>query len=293
MEISKTRSGLVTKKFNEFYHVDIFHQNSLEKELCLLCKSRKNVYYQNKSIFVGDEVIINEINFDQRTAIIVNLISRRNFLERPAVANISDIYIINSVDEPKLNYSQLSQFLIKAELLKVKVSLVLTKCDLISNERKNQLIKKFTHWGYHPRTYNLIQDDNFYDFTAELKDKSCSILVGPSGVGKTTLLNKIIPDLNKPTGSVSKKIKRGKNTTRNIELFKLSSKSYIVDTPGFNIQNFEIAPKYIANLFPEFRRQKKFKRLNCKFRNCLHLDEPGCNLNKDFERYQYYRDMIS
>ena len=116
--------------------------------------------------------------------------------------------------------------------------------------------------------------------------------MGPSGVGKTTLLNKIIPNINRATSSVSNKIKRGKNTTRNIELFKLSKESYIVDTPGFNILNKYIEPKEIALLFPEFQVQINQNKIRCKFRDCLHIDEPGCNLNKKFERYEFYKNLI-
>ena len=116
--------------------------------------------------------------------------------------------------------------------------------------------------------------------------------MGPSGVGKTTLLNKIIPNVNRTTSAVSNKIKRGKNTTRNIELFQLSKESYIVDTPGFNIQNNYKRPQDIAFLFPEFNNQINQNSYRCKFRDCLHLDEPGCNLNKKFERYEFYKNLI-
>ena len=116
--------------------------------------------------------------------------------------------------------------------------------------------------------------------------------MGPSGVGKTTLLNKIIPNVNRATSPVSNKIKRGKNTTRNIELFKLSRNSYIVDTPGFNILNNYIKPKDIASLFPELKNQIDQNQNKCKFRDCLHIDEPGCNLNRQFERYEFYKNLI-
>ena len=116
--------------------------------------------------------------------------------------------------------------------------------------------------------------------------------MGPSGVGKTTLLNKIIPGLDNTTAPVSSKIKRGKNTTRNVELFSLSSKSYIVDTPGFNIQSLEIDIRELPNLYPEIYEQVVIEGINCKFRDCLHVNDQGCKLNKNFERYIFYKEMI-
>ena len=174
----------------------------------------------------------------------------------------------------------------------VEVSLVLTKCDLISDTRRSSLIDKFEKWGYQAITLNLEKSDNFNNLIAELKQKECSIFMGPSGVGKTTLLNMIIPGLQNNTAPVSNKIKRGKNTTRNVELFSVSHQSYIVDTPGFNMQPLEISINLLPNLYSEIHKQVIEEGIKCKFRNCLHLNDEGCNLNKSFERYSFYKEMI-
>jgi len=292
MSLINVAKGLVTKKFNQFFYVDLLSNKESLKSNRFLCKSRKNLKYQQKNIFVGDKVILNEVNFNDKTAVIENLLERKNILNRHAVANISDIYVIHSVKDPKLNYLQLSDFLINAEFLKVKVSLILTKSDLIPPEKHIYLFEKFKNWGYEPKILSLTSNDELNDLMSELKTKKCSIFMGPSGVGKTSLLNKIIPYAKGATSSVSSKIKRGKNTTRNIELFQLSKESYIADTPGFNILNNYIKPKDIVLLFPEFKNQINQKQVRCKFRNCLHIDEPGCNLNKKFERYKFYKNLI-
>ena len=292
MNLVNFNKGLVTKKFNEFFYVDILENKKIAQNNRFLCKCRKNIKYQQKNIFVGDRVKLNEINHRDKTAIIENLLERKNIINRPAVANISDIYIIHSVEHPKLNFSQLSDFLINAESLMVKVSLILTKSDLINTSKQAHLFEKFTNWGYEPKILSLTANDDLKDLICELNTNQCSIFMGPSGVGKTTLLNKIMPNVNRATSIISNKIKRGKNTTRNVELFQLSRESYIVDTPGFNNLNYYIKPKDIAFLFPEFKKQINQNILRCKFRDCLHIDEPGCSLNKKFERYKFYKILI-
>ena len=174
----------------------------------------------------------------------------------------------------------------------VEVSLVLTKCDLISDKTRFFFIDKFENWFYKAITLNLEKSNDFNNLLVELKQKECSIFMGPSGVGKTTLLNKIIPGLQNRTAPVSNKIKRGKNTTRNVELFSISNQSYIVDTPGFNMQPIKVNVSLLPNLYSEIYKQVIDEKIKCKFRNCLHLNDEGCNLNKSFERYSFYKQMI-
>ena len=292
MKNHKKYKGLVTKKFNEFFLVELNQNENLEINKKLLCKLRKSVNYRNQLIFVGDYVIIDQIDLKNKRATIESLVERDNLLCRPSVANLSDIYVTCSVNEPKLNLSQVNRFLISAAQLGVEVSLVLTKCDLIKEQRRLFLIDKFQKWGYKVTTLNLRNPDNFKNLLTELEKKKCSIFIGPSGVGKTTLLNMIIPDLQNRTAPISSKIKRGKNTTRNVELFSLSSKSYIVDTPGFNMQKIEMDIRKLPMLYPEIDKQIVNKGVKCKFRNCLHINDQGCNLNKNFERYSFYKEMI-
>ena len=292
MKVDKKYKGLVTKKFNEFYLVELDKDESSEFNKKFLCKIKKSVNFRNQFVFVGDEVIVYQIDLQSKRATIESLVKRNNLLERPSVANISNIYIICSVEEPKLNLSQVNKFLISAEQLGVEVSLVLTKCDLITEQKRRLLIDKFQKWGYQATTLNFNNPENLRNLLIELKEKKCSIFMGPSGVGKTTLLNMIIPGLDNATAPVSSKIKRGKNTTRNVELFSLSSKSYIVDTPGFNIQSFEIDIRELPNLYSEIYKQVVNEGIHCKFRNCLHVNDQGCQLNKNFERYIFYKEMI-
>ena len=284
--------GLVTKKFNQFYLVDLNSSKSFRGKNQFLCKVRKSINFKNNLIYVGDYVVIDHIDLKTQRAVIESLETRKNLLFRPSVANISNIYVVCSVQEPDLNLSQVNQFLISAESVGVEVSLVLTKCDLISDKKRLYLIEKFKKWGYEAITLQFYKTDNLNNLLNELKQKKCSIFIGPSGVGKTTLLNLLIPGLKSNTAPVSRKIKRGKNTTRNVELFSLSKKSYVVDTPGFNIQKLEFDFRVLPNLYSEINKQLMDDGIKCKFRNCLHLDDEGCNIDKSFERYSFYKEMM-
>jgi len=292
MKTSSKHLGLVTKKFNEFFFVDLKNKENFGNNERFLCKVRKSINFKDQFIYVGDEVEIDNVDLTSKRAVITSLKKRQNLLNRPSVANISNIYITFSVEEPKLNLSQVNRFLISAESMGVEVSLVLTKCDLISDKKQIFLLDKFKKWGYQAIILNLHKSDHFEDLLAQLKKKKCSIFMGPSGVGKTTLLNKIIPGLQNSTAPVSNKIKRGKNTTRNVELFSISNQSYIVDTPGFNMQPLEVDIRLLPYLYSEIYKQIIDEEIKCKFRNCLHLNDEGCNLNKSFERYSFYKEMI-
>ena len=292
MKIDCKHLGLVTKKFNEYFLVDLKNEENPGNSKRFLCKVKKSINFKDELIYVGDKVSIDHIDLRSKRAVITSLKKRKNLLIRPSVANISNIYIICSVEEPKLNLSQVNRFLISAESMEVEVSLVLTKCDLITEKKRFFLLDKFRKWGYQAITLNLQKPDEFQNLLAKLKQKKCSIFIGPSGVGKTTLLNMVIPGLQNNTAPVSNKIKRGKNTTRNVELFSLSNKSYIVDTPGFNMQTLEVDIRSLSNLYWEIYQQVIDEGIRCKFRNCLHLNDEGCNLNKSFERYSFYKEMI-
>ena len=161
MKINSKYLGLVTKKFNDFFLVDLKNQENFGSREKFLCKVKKSINLKDQLIYVGDEVAIEKIDFKSKRAVITSLKKRKNLLVRPSVANISNIYVTFSVEEPELNLSQVNRFLISAESMGVEVSLVLTKCDLISDKRRSYLIDKFEKWGYQVITLNLQKSDCF------------------------------------------------------------------------------------------------------------------------------------
>ena len=176
MKINSKNLGLVTKKFNDFFLVDLKNQENSENSDKFLCKVRKSINFKNQLIYVGDEVEIKNIDLKSKRAVITSVKKRKNLLVRPSVANISNIYITFSVEEPALNLSQVNRFLISAESIGVEVSLVLTKCDLISDKSRYLLIDKFEKWGYKAITLNLEKSDDFNNLLVELKQKSVQFL---------------------------------------------------------------------------------------------------------------------
>ena len=167
MKVNKKYKGLVTKKFNEFYLVELDKDETSVVNKKFLCKIKKSVNFRNQFVFVGDEVIVNQIDLQSKRATIESLVKRNNLLERPSVANISNIYVICSVEEPKLNLSQVNKFLIAAEKLGVEVSLLLTKCDLITEQKRLLLIDKFQKWGYQAITLNSNNPENLENLLIE------------------------------------------------------------------------------------------------------------------------------
>jgi len=167
MKTNSKYLGLVTKKFNDFFLVDLKNQQYSGNSQKFLCKVKKSINFKDQLIYVGDEVAIEKIDFKSKRAVITSLKKRKNLLSRPSVANISNIYVTFSVEEPELNLSQVNRFLISAESMRVEVSLVLTKCDLISDKRKSFLLDKFGNWGYQAITLNLEKSNNFNNLKVE------------------------------------------------------------------------------------------------------------------------------
>ena len=256
----------------------------------LLCTRRSKLDYQGLFIDVGDIVFVEAIDFKSNRGVICDVEPRKSFLKRPAVANVTLIAICISVEEPSFDSEQTSRFLITAESAKIKPLIILTKIDLIKKNNLNQYIKRLKLWGYDSVAIS-IKNNQGIDFLLKcLRQTRLTVLAGPSGVGKTSLINHLIPSLSLPTSPVSKKLSRGTHTTRHVELFAIGNGSLLADTPGFNRPEIVSDISGFAVLFPEFR--KDLINSKCKFRNCLHRDEPGCVINKELERYSFYRQNI-
>ncbi len=293
IEVQPNKGIVVSIKAN-YYFVDIKNSepNSLgiRSSITLLCTKRTKLIHKGLNINVGDNVFIEEIDLIEKKGVICNVQVRESFLTRPSVANVTNVVVMISLSEPDFNFDQASRFLITAEQTGLKNTLVLTKSDLISNVNLKEYHSKLLLWGYDAIPISIKTGQGIDLLLNRLKSSELSVLCGPSGVGKSSLINRYLPSENIPTSLVSRKLRRGRHTTRNVQLFKLSENSLLADTPGFNRPELNIEYKKLALLFPEIRIQLTHN--SCKFRDCLHRDEPGCLVDKSFPRYLYYRECI-
>jgi len=265
--------------------LDQFHE-----KIRLLCTRRSKLDYQGLFIDVGDIVCVESIDYKNKKAVISEVEPRKSFLKRPSVANVTLVAICISVDEPLFDMEQTSRFLLTAECANIKPLLILTKIDLITKNDLILYINKFKSWGYDCISVSIKNAQGIDLLIERFRKTKLTVLAGPSGVGKTSLINHLIPTIALPTSSVSKKLKRGTHTTRHVELFPIGKGSLLADTPGFNRPEILCEPSDFAYLFPEFQIQ--LSKSQCKFRDCLHRDEPGCAINKDLERYSFYRESL-
>jgi len=294
---SKNLKGIVVALKANFLIVEIdykdFKEESFDQfseKIRLLCTRRTKLDYQGLFIDVGDIVRVESIDYKNKRAVISDVEPRKSFLNRPAVANVTLVSICISVDEPLFDLAQASRFLLTAECANIKPLIVLTKIDLITKKDLILYVKKLKCWGYDCIPVSIENSQGIDLLIERFRKTKLTVLAGPSGVGKTSLINHLIPNVSLPTSAVSKKLKRGTHTTRHVELFAIGKGSLLADSPGFNRPEVVCQPSGFAYLFPEFRMQ--LTKSKCKFRNCLHRDEPGCVIDKDLERYPFYRENL-
>ena len=291
---SNKLKGIVVALKANFLIVEIDYKDDLldqfYEKIRLLCTRRSKLDYQGLFIDVGDIVCVESIDYKNKKAVISEVEPRKSFLKRPAVANVTLVAICISVDEPLFDMEQTSRFLLTAECANIKPLIILTKIDLITKNDLILYINKFKSWGYDCIPVSIHNSQGIDSLIERFRKTKLTVLAGPSGVGKTSLINHLIPTVALPTSSVSKKLKRGTHTTRHVELFTIGNGSLLADTPGFNRPEILCEPSDFAYLFPEFQTQ--LSKSQCKFRDCLHRDEPGCVINKDLERYPFYRESL-
>ncbi|MGE7836332.1 ribosome small subunit-dependent GTPase A [Viridibacillus arvi] len=273
--------GQIRKALSGFYYV---HSDD---EL-IQCRGRGVFRNRGISPLVGDFVdfVVEGDNDGTITAVH----ERHNELVRPPVSNIDQAILVFSAKEPAFNTILLDKFLVALESFHIHPIICLTKTDLLTSEENDgiqQYIKDYQEIGYEViQTYK--EDPEILVKIQQVLEGKTTVLAGQSGVGKSTLLNTIMPSLELKTGVISEALGRGKHTTRHVELIPLAG-GLIADTPGFSSFDFDTLEKEeLTSCFPELQRISE----DCKFRGCLHLKEPKCAVkaaveNKEIKQYRY------
>ena len=252
----------------------------------LLCTRRTRLSHRGAAVHVGDRVAVEAIDPGQARAVVAAVEPRSSWLTRPPVANVSLVVVALAVDQPAFDLDQASRFLLTAERTGLPVQLLLTKSDLLDEQQQEQLRQRLRGWGYDPLLLSSRTGLGMDGLRQRLQDTPLSVLCGPSGVGKSSVLNALMPHLSLRVGAVSGRLQRGRHTTRHVELFPLNQGSRVADTPGFNRPDLPNDPRELGMLFPELRDQ--LEPWPCRFRDCLHRGEPGCGVQRNWERYALY-----
>jgi len=261
-----------------------------EAGLRLLCTRRSRLAHRGAAVHVGDRVWVEAIDHRQARAAVAAVEPRSSWLSRPPVANVSAVVVALAVDQPAFDPDQASRFLLTAEQTGLEVHVLLSKCDLLPERQLLALVQRLRGWGYDPLPVSGRSGEGIEALRTRLGAQPLSVLCGPSGVGKSSLLNALMPRLDLRVGEVSGRLRRGRHTTRHVELHLLAPGSRVADTPGFNRPSLPGDVHNLEVLFPELR--SRIADYPCRFRDCLHRDEPGCGIDRDWDRYPLYRRAV-
>lgn len=249
--------------------------------------------FRNRGItpLVGDEVVFEAETYEE--GYVLEVLPRKNQLVRPPVANVDQGVVVASLLEPDFSYNLMDRFLVTLEYNQITPIIYLSKTDMMAEDDLVEAIRRtYESIGYPV----LIPEDDGIQQLEKFFPEHLTVFMGQSGAGKSTLLNKISPELELATGEISAALGRGRHTTRHVELLPLHG-GLVADTPGFSSIDFlEMTEQELPKLFPEFLKASE----HCKFRECRHRQEPGCEVKHQVEtgeipasRYENYLQFVS
>lgn len=292
MNAELTLTGRLRKYHSNFYYVEA---EGVQYE----CSLRGLIKKEGIEPLVGDFVELDSVQLGSKTARINRVLERKNAISRPKLANVDQVFVVYSLKEPDFDPNQMDRYLTHIELAGVLPILCVSKADLGDPEADLAPIKALyeERLGYQV-LFTSVRKSESMDVIRALAKGKISVLAGPSGSGKSSLLNALNPDLQLRVGEVSEKIARGQHTTRHVELLSLfedEPDTLIADTPGFSNLKFNyVFPERIQEVYRDFAEL----RTHCAFSDCLHIDEEGCAVRADetvvnSSRYRSYLDLIA
>ena len=260
------------------------------------CKAKGLFRKEQKKPLVGDLVEMVPVDVEKMTGNITEILPRKNTLIRPASANVDQALVIFAIVKPDPNYNLLDRFLITMEEQSLPCLICFNKQDIATEEEKQELIEAYGKSGYEVLFVSGKLQEGIDTIRERLQGKT-TVVAGPSGVGKSTIINALYPQANMETGEISRKIERGKHTTRHAELFALSEDTFIFDTPGFSSLYVPgMTKESLEDCYGEFEKYKD----KCRFVGCAHISEPDCAVKEalagghiDESRYENYKLMYN
>ena len=281
-------TGKIIKGIAGFYYVHVEGKGIYE------CRAKG--IFRNEKIkpLVGDNVEMEVLDEKDMEGSILRILPRSSTLIRPAVANVDQAMIIFAIVKPNPNFNLLDRFLIRMERQHLPTVICFNKQDIASSEEKEALRKAYETCGYHVLFISALENEGLEQVKGILAGKTTTV-AGPSGVGKSSLINQLAPAANMETGEISAKIERGRHTTRHSEIIALGEETYIVDTPGFtSLDISEITKEELGQYYPEFVQYEPY----CKFSGCAHITEPSCGIKDALAdgriskvRYENYKEL--
>jgi ribosome biogenesis GTPase len=280
------KEGIITRGIAGFYYVRLDDKTIVE------CKARGKFRKENISPVVGDRVLITLI--DDSHGVIDEIKERKNLLRRPQVANIDQAIVVFSHKKPDINFSLLDRLLIMIEHYNIEAVICLNKSDFDDGIFK-RIAGIYGKIGYKVFQTNGLTGEGLEDVKSIIKGK-ISVFSGPSGVGKSTISNYMQNQVLMQTGDISRKVDRGKHTTRHAELIEVEEETFIVDTPGFS--SIDLSFMQVTDLQHAFKEFSEFID-DCRFKSCLHYKEQDCAVKEAVEknmispeRYDAYIEIL-
>lgn len=262
--------GKIVKGISGFYYVHVVESGIYE------CKAKGIFRQQKMKPLVGDDVEIDIISEEKKTGNVAAILPRKNALIRPAVANVDQALLIFAAASPNPNFNLLDRFLVMMGRQDVPVILCFNKCDLITEEHQQEIASIYEASGCKILFVSAKKELGLKELQKILEGKTTTV-AGPSGVGKSSLINLLAPEACMETGEISKKIERGRHTTRHAELIQLKGDGYIMDTPGFSSLYLpEMEKDELQDCYPEFAAFEPY----CRFQGCSHISEPDCGVKE-------------
>ena len=260
--------GKIVKGISGFYYVHVAETGIYE------CKAKGIFRNQKIKPLVGDDVEIVVLDEEKKIGNVEKILPRTRELSRPAVANIDMALVIFAAAKPDPNFNLLDRFLCMMEYQKVPVTICFNKCDLVTEEQREVLRKIYELAGYELLFTSAKTQENVEKLKSVLQGKMTAV-AGPSGVGKSSLINDLQDAVQMQTGGISDKIERGKHTTRHSQIIPIAENTYIMDTPGFSSMDLPgFSKEDLWTCYPEFVRFEP----GCRFIGCSHIGEPDCGV---------------